>query len=74
MTFGGGWNEVARHSWWNVAGWFVWVAMFIVLEITAARAPSKRLTFTMFAVDLVPRWAIAAFIGWMAYHFLIAHQ
>lgn len=69
-----GWSAVARYNPWHTAGWIVWIIAFFVLEFTAIWSHGKRITLTMFLINLVPRWILAMGIGWASYHFLIAHQ
>lgn len=59
--------------------WVFWIAYFFVVEGIGIWHEVKfhgndEFTFTHFAAVLLPIGLRAAFIAWLAWHFLIAHK
>lgn len=58
---------------WEGYAWIAWIVAFGVLEtIGLLKSGHSGMTLTFFIETYVPKPIIAAFIGWMSYHFLIA--
>jgi hypothetical protein len=59
---------------WEAYCWVAWLFAFVVLEGIALKLAHKRgaMTLTYFVEHHAPRWLLAAFIGWLAYHFLVS--
>lgn len=57
---------------WEFWAWIVWLAAFGVLETLGLLR--KGMTLTYWTEHNIPRWIIAGFLGWLAYHFLIARS
>lgn len=57
---------------WGGWVWIVWGLFFAVFETLGLRRVPGAMTLTYFVEHHTPRWALAAFIGWFSYHFLIA--
>jgi hypothetical protein len=57
---------------WEGYAWVIWLCAFGVLEFIGLVKHGNAMTLTFFIQHHVPRWALAAFIGWLTYHFLVA--
>lgn len=61
------------HNWEGWA-WLAWYVTFAIMEAIGLllRHRNEGMTLTYFTETHAPRWLLAAFIGWLAYHFLVA--
>jgi hypothetical protein len=59
---------------WEAWAWLAWYLAFAVLEGIGLwkRHVNEGMTLTFFTEQHAPRWALAALLGWLTYHFLIA--
>lgn len=57
---------------WNLAAWVIWAAGFAVLETMGVKS-NKYATLTYLCIHAVPAPILAAFCGWLAYHFLVQY-
>lgn len=57
---------------WEAFAWIAWLCAFGVLETIGLMKRHDAMTLTFFVEHHFPRWALAALLGWMTYHFLIA--
>jgi hypothetical protein len=57
---------------WEAWAWTLWLIEFGVLETIGLIKRGNGMTFTFFLEHHAPRWFLAAFIGWLTYHFLVA--
>lgn len=55
---------------WDLIAWFVWMAMFVVLE-SFGLARKQDATLTYLTRQAVPRWILAGLVGWLFYHFVV---
>ena len=53
--------------------WGSWVAMFIVLETIGIMQRWGATSLTRLTLAIVPKFALAMGLGWLAYHFLIQY-
>lgn len=58
---------------WNLVAWCAWAAMFAVLETLGVKS-DKYSTLTYLCIHAVPAPILAAFIGWLGYHFLVQYS
>ena len=65
------WRDQFNFPTWNLALWVVWAATFAVLEFLGVRYPDRFATLTYLSKHAVPRFALAMFLGWLGYHFLV---
>ena len=65
-------EQFARFPLWNLIAWAVWAAMFAVLETMGVKS-NKYATLTYLALHTVPAAILAAFLGWLAYHFIVQY-
>ncbi len=58
---------------WEGYAWIAWMVTFVVLETIALvrKLRGGTMTLTYFTEHHVPRWMLAAFLGWLSFHFLI---
>jgi len=53
-------------------GWLAIIAAWCVWEWRGIKdGPEGWPTFTRLVKDNIPRWAVAAFLGWLTWHFLV---
>ena len=57
---------------WEGWAWVAWYAAFCVLEAIGLWKRQDAMTLTYFTEHHAPRWLLAAFLGWLTYHFLVA--
>lgn len=57
----------------NRALWAVWAVMFAVLEGFGIAQKWGDTSLTRLTLSIVPKWILAMFLGWLAYHFLIQY-
>ena len=59
---------------WEGYAWIAWLCAFGVLEAVGLwkRGVNEGMTLTFFVQHHFARWMLAALLGWMTYHFLIA--
>ena len=62
-------QQFARFPLWNLITWAIWAGGFAVLEFMGVKS-GKYATLTYLMLHTVPRWALAMFLGWFAYHLL----
>lgn len=67
MTFA---QQFSRFPTWNLVAWAVWAAGFGVLETLGVKS-GKYATLTYLMLHTVPKWGLAMFCGWLAYHFTV---
>jgi hypothetical protein len=66
------WHEItSQHPHWFLWSWAACVGLGIFLETYAVVRGRKYPTFTTLVKKGAPRWAVAAVLGWLAWHFLI---
>jgi hypothetical protein len=58
---------------WNLMAWVIWAAGFAVLETLGVKYPTKYATLTYLCIHAVPAAILAAFCGWLGYHFLVQY-
>jgi len=57
---------------WEAWAWLAWILAFAVLEtVGLMKRPEHGMTLTFFLENCVPRWVMAAILGWLCNHFLI---
>lgn len=58
---------------WEGYAWIAWLALFAIFEAIGLlmRHVNEGMTLTYFVEKHVPRWILAAFLGWLSYHFLV---
>jgi hypothetical protein len=57
---------------WEAYAWIAWLASFAVLEAIGLARRADAMTLTFFIEHHCPRWFLAALLGWLTYHFLVA--
>lgn len=58
---------------WEAWAWIAWMVGFGVLEaLGLVRHPEGSMTLTYFLEHHIPKWLLAAFLGWLSWHFLVA--
>ena len=65
-------EQFARFPLWNLLAWLAWAAAFAVLEFMGVRS-GKYATLTYLSLHTVPRWALAMFLGWLVFHFIVQY-
>jgi hypothetical protein len=65
------WHAILAHPRWQLILWAVCIGLGMFLEIFAAIRGRKYVTFTYMVKKGAPRWAVAAVLGWLVWHFLI---
>jgi hypothetical protein len=65
-------EQFARFPMWNLVAWAVWAGAFAVLEGMGVKS-NRFATLTYLSLHTVPRWALAMFLGWLAYHFIVQY-
>ena len=66
------WRALWQTSHWQLYGWLLLGIGFVVLEANAVIRGRRYATLTTVVKKGFPRWALAAFLGWLVWHFLIA--
>jgi hypothetical protein len=59
---------------WDRALWALWVVMFVVLEGLGIAQKWGTTSLTRLTLSLIPKWALACFLGWLCYHFLVQYR
>ena len=57
---------------WEAWAWVGWLAAFGILEALGLVVRHNTMTLTFFIEHHFPRWFLAAVLGWLTYHFLVA--
>jgi hypothetical protein len=65
------WNDILAKEHWHLYLWMLTGILFGVCEFIAIIRGKKDATFTYIVKKGVPRWLVAAVLGWLTYHFLI---
>lgn len=65
------WRDQFNFPNWNLIAWTLWGASFAVLEFMGVKWPDKYATLTYLSKHTVPRFALAMFLGWLTYHFMV---
>jgi membrane protein DedA with SNARE-associated domain len=69
MTYG---DQFKQFATWNLVAWCVWAAMFGVLEFLGVKAQNQKYaTLTYLCTHAVPTAVLAAFCGWLLWHFTV---
>jgi hypothetical protein len=71
MSFG---DQFSQFPTWNLVLWVIWAGMFAVLETMGVWRGDKFATLTYLSLHSVPRWALAMFLGWLCYHFMLQYM
>jgi hypothetical protein len=58
---------------WNLAAWALWAAAFAILETMGVRS-GKYATLTDLTKASIPTPILAAFLGWLVYHFTVQYR
>jgi hypothetical protein len=67
-------DRFAAFPLWNLIAWTLWAAAFGILEGMGVGVKSgKYATLTYLTLNTVPRWGLAMFLGWLAYHFIVQY-
>jgi hypothetical protein len=66
------WHSLWQTSHTQIYGWLLVGIGFIALETNAIVRGRKYATLTTLVKKGCPRWILAAFLGWITWHFLIA--
>lgn len=53
--------------------WASWVVMFAILETLGVLQWKHCTSLTRLTLSSVPKWVLAMFLGWLAYHFLVQY-
>ena len=62
-------DQFAQFPMWNLVAWAIWAAGFAVLETMGVKS-NRFATLTYLSLHTVPAPVLAAFLGWLTYHFL----
>ena len=67
------WVDQFNYPTWNMVAWVIWAAAFAVLEGMGVKS-GKYATLTSLCIKTVPAPILAAFCGWLAYHFVVQYS
>jgi hypothetical protein len=65
------WQALLAHVHWHLYLWALIGILFAFAEFYAVFKGRKYATFTYLVKRGIPRWLVAAILGWLCYHFLI---
>jgi hypothetical protein len=65
------WHALWATSHWQIYGWLICGLLFLALEANGIIRGRKYATLTTVVKKGCPRWILAAFFGWLLWHFFI---
>lgn len=66
------WHSILQTSHAQLWLWVACISLGIVAETIGIVRGRQYVTFTTLVKKGAPRWAVAAVLGWLSWHFLIA--
>jgi hypothetical protein len=68
------WRDQFNYPLWVLLVWVQWAVEFAVFEYLGVRYPKRYPTLTYLCITAVPTAILAAFCGWLVFHFTVQYQ